>query len=178
MKSRKELGKLFQSVYQTGVGVEVGCEQGYNAVNILQDWDGRLVCVDIWRDKNNFLREFIRNTKGLKAFPFVCDSVAASEIYDVETFDFVYIDDDHSYDGIQRSFNAWFPKVRKGGIISGHDYAPAHHKNDCDGVREFIDEFMKNNPHIEMNFTTDDFYFGEDSRINGNEYQTWWFVKV
>lgn len=37
-------------------------------------------------------------------------------------FDFVFIDGDHSYEGVIQDIRAYLPKVRKGGIIAGHDY--------------------------------------------------------
>jgi hypothetical protein len=37
-------------------------------------------------------------------------------------FDFVYIDGDHSYQGAKSDLLNFFPKVRVGGIIAGHDY--------------------------------------------------------
>ena len=42
--------------------------------------------------------------------------------YPDEYFDFVYIDSDHCYDPTVRDINQWWPKVRKGGILAGHDY--------------------------------------------------------
>jgi hypothetical protein len=36
--------------------------------------------------------------------------------------DLVYIDGDHSIEGITTDLNCWFPKVRMGGILSGDDY--------------------------------------------------------
>lgn len=38
-----------------------------------------------------------------------------------ESLDLVFIDDDHSYAGVCGSINAWLPKVRRGGILAGHD---------------------------------------------------------
>lgn len=38
------------------------------------------------------------------------------------SLDFVYIDADHSYEEIKWDIENWIKKVRKGGIISGHDY--------------------------------------------------------
>ena len=38
-----------------------------------------------------------------------------------ESLDFVFIDADHSYNGVMRDVEAWAPKVRKGGMIIGHD---------------------------------------------------------
>lgn len=37
-------------------------------------------------------------------------------------FDFVYIDAGHTYEAVIKDIKAWLPKVRDGGIISGHDY--------------------------------------------------------
>jgi predicted O-methyltransferase YrrM len=45
--------------------------------------------------------------------------VAASVIQD--QVDFVFIDGDHSYDGVIRDIKAWLPKVKPGGVIAGHD---------------------------------------------------------
>jgi hypothetical protein len=36
--------------------------------------------------------------------------------------DLVYIDGDHSYEGIVTDLQCWYPKVREGGILSGDDY--------------------------------------------------------
>ena len=163
--------------YKLGIGVEVGSEQGYNAVNICEHWKGELVCVDIWQDGKGFLEDFKKNTKLLNVYYKHCDSVSGANLFKDGELDFVYIDDDHSYNGVKRSFEAWFPKVRKGGIVSGHDYAPLSRPNDCDGVRQFIDEYMAANPHVKMNFTTEDFYVGEREDLQGLEYQSWWFIK-
>lgn len=36
--------------------------------------------------------------------------------------DLVYIDADHSYSGAKQDMEAWYPKVKPGGWLSGHDY--------------------------------------------------------
>jgi len=53
--------------------------------------------------------------------------------------DFVYIDADHSYNGVWEDLCNWFPKVLVGGVIGGHDYA---HPS-CPGVKQAIDEFFR-----------------------------------
>lgn len=47
---------------------------------------------------------------------------AAKNIGD-EILDFVYIDANHSEPWVSQDIAAWTPKVRKGGIVAGHDYA-------------------------------------------------------
>ena len=47
-----------------------------------------------------------------------------------ESLDFVYIDGDHRFRYIAEDLYEWSKKVRKGGIVSGHDYTnPKSHRN-------------------------------------------------
>ena len=46
---------------------------------------------------------------------------AAKQVAD-GSLDFIFIDADHSYSGCKGDIEAWAPKVRKGGLIAGHDY--------------------------------------------------------
>ncbi len=43
------------------------------------------------------------------------------------SLDFVFIDADHSYEGCKADIENWYPKVRNGGFIGGHDYANGEH---------------------------------------------------
>ena len=36
--------------------------------------------------------------------------------------DFVYIDARHDYKGAMEDIKAWWPKLKKGGLLSGHDF--------------------------------------------------------
>lgn len=49
-------------------------------------------------------------------------SVDAAKDFDDESIDAVYIDGNHRLEFVVADINAWLPKIRKGGIISGHDY--------------------------------------------------------
>lgn len=46
---------------------------------------------------------------------------AASDVPD-GSLDFVYIDSNHAFDYVRQDLQAWTPKVRRGGIVAGHDY--------------------------------------------------------
>lgn len=48
-------------------------------------------------------------------------AVLHSEVKD-KHFDFIYIDADHSFDAVVNDVRAWWPKVRTGGVLAGHDY--------------------------------------------------------
>jgi len=51
-------------------------------------------------------------------------------------FDVVYIDAQHTYEAAEKDVRAWWPTVRVGGYLSGHDY------NDRCGVKRAVDEFV------------------------------------
>ncbi len=53
---------------------------------------------------------------------FVQDSVYAATFLPDNYLDFVFIDGDHSFAGTLADIEAWWPKVKPGSIISGHDY--------------------------------------------------------
>ena len=49
------------------------------------------------------------------------NSLAVADAYLDEFFDIVYIDASHIYPDVVADINAWWPKVKKGGYICGHD---------------------------------------------------------
>ena len=49
-------------------------------------------------------------------------------------YDFVYIDGDHSGENVARDIEQYFPKVKPGGYIGGHDYHKIHWPEVCDAV--------------------------------------------
>lgn len=56
-------------------------------------------------------------------------------------FDFVFLDGNHSYDAVVADIAAWWPKVKAGGILAGHDYVRNPDKNVV-GVIPAVREFM------------------------------------
>jgi hypothetical protein len=54
--------------------------------------------------------------------PVKLPSVEASKLYADESLDFVFIDGAHDYENVCADIQAWLPKVKKGKILSGHDW--------------------------------------------------------
>ena len=50
------------------------------------------------------------------------DSSSASEKFSNDAVDMIYIDGDHTYDGVVRDLTKWFFKIKVGGYICGHDF--------------------------------------------------------
>ena len=67
---------------------------------------------------------------------------AAKKVKD-NSFDFVYLDDDHEYEHVKASINYWFPKVKPGGFLAGHDY-------DRKDVQKAVIEFVAKGKFVEL----------------------------
>jgi len=51
----------------------------------------------------------------------VGESLALAKTYADASLDFVFLDDDHSTGHVLKELNAWWPKVKPGGMLAGHD---------------------------------------------------------
>jgi FkbM family methyltransferase len=94
--------------------------------------------VDHWIQDEEYNR-FIQNLKDCDIYEFVnpvrLTSEKASQTFEDNFFDFIFIDGLHDYDSVKNDINYWFPKLKPGGIIGGDDYDPC-----WDGVRKAVDE--------------------------------------
>jgi hypothetical protein len=121
--------------------VEVGSWKGkssvYMAVEIANSGKNiKFDCVDTWKgteEEHGTIQEvvdgtlyetFINNISPVKEIinPIRMDSAEAAGLYEDGSLDFVFIDADHSYEGVKRDIIAWLPKVKNGGVLAGHDY--------------------------------------------------------
>jgi len=131
------------------VVAEVGVMRGEHAQLMIDNLCiSRLHLVDAWAVCKDFY-EPQRQSKHLRmvekrfennerVYIHVIDSVKGAEQFQDGSLDFVYIDADHSYQSVKTDIAAWLPKVKKGGIISGHDYDYALRPS----VKEAVDEIF------------------------------------
>lgn len=80
------------------------------------------------------LKKYIKVIKGDS------QSKETSRLFQDQSIAAIFFDADHSYAGMKRDLVNWYPKIRKGGIISGHDYTWGD-----GGVKKAVDLFFKNN---------------------------------
>lgn len=83
---------------------------------------------------------FCKNTKKYENIikPIKSYSWEAANNFSNNSVDFVFVDADHSYESVVKDIDAWLPKIKNQGIISGHDYF-----NPC-GVKKAVDEKFRN----------------------------------
>jgi hypothetical protein len=58
------------------------------------------------------------------------------------SLDFVFIDADHTFQAVRQDIESWWPKVRPGGILSGHDYGGRRNQIGSFGVNRAVDAFI------------------------------------
>ena len=125
-------------------GVELGLYQATSFCTMLQVCTNvdELIGVDKWEPYKddigggNFIRdqkqiEFIRNTamnfihwSGCydRATILEMDSIEAAEKYEDESLDFVFFDSHLNQAQLEAEMTAWYPKIKSGGLVMGHDY--------------------------------------------------------
>lgn len=120
--------------------VEIGCWKGkssaYMTVEIINSGKNiEFICIDTWEgsvehkdypELKNLYEIFKKNMKPLENFytDMKMKSIDASKLFEDKSLDFVFIDASHEYEDVKNDILSWLPKVKKGGIISGHDYWP------------------------------------------------------
>lgn len=172
------------------VGVEIGVDKASFSNHVLSKTNiDMYYCIDTWQDDfgSDYRPEFfnkdgdIRFNEAYNTIKEYVDSkravlikstgLEASKDFGTETIDFCYIDGDHSLGGIYTDIVAWTPKVKIGGIISGHDYK--------DGGKSGINDYFGKQLDYKIK-TVVDYYcqrYGYKLNEVGSRIKSWWFVK-
>lgn len=173
---RQDLTNLFTQLNYK-LGVELGSYKGDFASHILNNWNGNLVCIDLFDREDNFdlnkvngfyandvqkntvLNNFNHSTRNNRnnLLTIQSDTVNAAKFFPDNYFDFIYIDADHRYESVIKEMHAWYPKLKSNGLFSGHDYLPNFDhslKNNNifqpHNASEFVGEFGVNTAVIEF----------------------------
>ncbi|MCK4365063.1 MAG: class I SAM-dependent methyltransferase [Thermoplasmatales archaeon] len=151
-------------------GIEIGTAEGENAktmFNILPIH--HLYCIDpynVYTEKDigrisNTKEQLEYAKKNLKDYldkvTFVKEySHNCLELFADNHFDFVYIDGNHDYSCVKQDIELYYPKVKVGGVLGGHDFGGRFY-----GVLQAVLEFIEQYDYKLFN--------GRDS--------DWWIVK-
>lgn len=123
-----------------GLAVEVGTHRGEYAKAFLEKWKGKtLYCVDPWirgydrfdpasqgnREEDERTAREVLAPFGSRCVIVKKTSVEAAERFAPNSLDFVYIDGCHQPAHVKQDFYTWWPLLRVGGYLAGHDvYTP------------------------------------------------------
>ena len=200
MKTRDEFPQLLNNLGLKNRGVELGTFKGEFSKKILDLWTGTLFMVDVWRpldpkeydDQSNHslhsdaFSDSMKNTSehSERAHMLRCRGNIAADLFQNGTLDFVYIDANHTYESVCEDIEIWYPKIRSGGILAGHDYLKLDYPDGTKNVPLFL--WNENTPEQKnyagmfgVNPAVDEFARKEGYNINvTNEFLgTWWIIK-
>jgi hypothetical protein len=155
---RIELPKLMREKRLPMVAVELGVAEGLHSYDLLNNGIEKLYSIDAWdtiqnqlgdggSEKSWHLKNFESAKERLKQFgeKSVILRGFTNEMATIipdDSCGLVYIDADHSYEGVKRDINAYWSKLVRGGIMALHDY-----ESDAEtyGVKQAVTEFAKEN---------------------------------
>jgi hypothetical protein len=178
---RRELGIWLNAHGLTGAGAEVGVKEAKFSERILFHWKGRLLySIDPWREFSEEVYQDKANVAEGEHEAFMAEAKlrlarfgersrilrmtseeAAREIAD-GSLDFAYLDAQHHYEAVRDDIALWFPKVKPGGLLGGHDYIDAVTREAETGretlfeVKRAVDEFVAGTPGMVFFATTKD----------------------
>ena len=151
LPSRERFKWLFHKLGLTGVGVELGVLNGYFSMNTFSNSTlSRWIGVDrfekyseyqtLYKDQATFdnARQVAQvRYDRMGGELMISDSAHAALSFEDESVDFIYIDANHAYDFVKMDIEAWWPKLRKGGVMAGHDYKMPEFRGVVVAVNEF-----------------------------------------
>jgi hypothetical protein len=152
---RSSFIKLLEYKKDEILGLEVGVYEGINSMYMLiAHHKLKMVLVDAWDNivaytggplQSPTFMTMVKNCAIVNLMRFgdrvnftYKNSEESVEDVDDESFDYIYIDGDHTYEGCKRDMELWWPKVKEGGMLAGHDIAMPE-------VRQAVEEFVKEN---------------------------------
>jgi hypothetical protein len=156
---------IFELVPKNGIYGEIGIFKGDFSKELLKLEPQQLLLFDLFNnttgsgdvDGNNFeMTNMTEQYNNIKNWNIDCitlykgDSSTNLNNLDI-SFDMIYIDGDHSYDGVKSDLKSSFLKVKNGGLICGHDYVSSK----FEGVVRAVDEFCDNH-NLEIKYLTKD----------------------
>jgi len=161
-----DLGHLLNDL-EFKEGVEIGVYRGrFTQALAKRAPNMNLTGVDAWKvypgykdyENNDLENEaFLATQERTKIYPQVkllnAWSVDASKKFADNSLDYIFIDANHTYEWVVEDLKAWAPKVKKGGIVMGHDYFRFNKLNF--GVIQAVNGWVETH-HIKHLFTWTD----------------------
>lgn len=174
MKNRTELAKYFARL-GFKKGAEIGVAYGYYSKVLLDNIPGlNLFSIDPWIKRGNKTYSMAMEILSVYKDCTILRSSSMDAVKDIadESLDFVFIDADHNYESVKEDIREWSKKVRKGGIISGHDYYVFRYSGNR-GVIDAVNEYVKGHGY-ELNLTDWD----KGNPVKDDRQPSWYFFKT
>ena len=174
---RTELPRFLNDYNLLGSFAEVGVFVGDFSKTILATWKGsELILVDPYkeydrstyfdstqdRDQEEVYRQAQNNVAPwIGRYVFMrMESMEAASLLPDGSLSGCFLDGNHSYEASSADIAAWYPKVKSGGLFSGHDFYTRLKDTNSDALNSVLDfaESIDTRPHVTW-------------------CNSWWFIK-
>jgi len=154
--TRRDLAAVFARLGYT-TGAEVGVRIGSYSQILCDTVPGlKLLCVDPWAAYQRVTQEmadtcYAQAIERLTPYGVTIirkPSIEAAKDVPDGSLDFVYIDAAHDFDNVMVDIILWAKKVRKGGIVSGHDFFEFYQAGVTNAVRAYTQAHGINNWYL------------------------------
>lgn len=142
--------ELLNKIPKNSILAEIGVDEGDFSERLYKKCDPEyLYLIDLWSSKrygekkfNIVKNRFYDQLKKDEVKIFRDDSINVVSNFNDNFFDWIYIDTDHSFNTTYKELITWKSKVKRNGIISGHDYMMGNWKKTYRyGVIEAVHKF-------------------------------------
>jgi len=145
LTNRRTLVESLDKTFEKAV--EVGVRSGWFSKYILDHTNMEVVAIDPWEDNAELsnAKDFFKECQvRLEPYGERCKMLAeyspsCAENFEDDSLDFVYIDALHNYTAVKADMEAWYPKLKVGGVLAGHDYS----LQDWPGIFTAVEEFSE-----------------------------------
>lgn len=167
---RREIPELMKHLSLPMIAVECGVAEGNFSFDLLELGIEKLYSIDAWQtlnqtgdgaqpqswhDKNYHTASFrLMKFKGKSVIIKGITSEVANQIED-NSCGLIYLDGDHSYEGVKKDVEVYWSKLVSGGILATHDWNDPNY-----GTKKFFEEFAAENG-LEIHYLPED--KGEDA---------------
>jgi hypothetical protein len=136
---REQVERVSEPARFVEVGAFMGKSSAFMAVEIVNS--GKNISFDVvdcwdvvpWRATEwkipigpqgvmgEFMRHHLEGGTLKHIRPIRAYSLEAARMHEDKSLDFVFIDDDHRFEAVESGIRAWLPKIKKGGVLAGHN---------------------------------------------------------
>lgn len=93
----------------------------FERVDLIEDEQQKGIYAKAFGNNQHYYSAIIKKLAPFKIDVSQCLSYQFSDAFGPESVDMLFIDADHSYEGVKRDFETWFDKIKKGGYFAFHD---------------------------------------------------------